>query len=34
MNYLKAQTGLKEVIFCLYDQKAYDIFSNALKKLT
>jgi O-acetyl-ADP-ribose deacetylase len=29
----KAQTGLKEVIFCLYDQKAYDIFSSTLKKL-
>lgn len=34
INYLKGQTGLKEVIFCLYDQKAYDIFSDALKKLT
>jgi len=33
MRYLKGQTGIKEVIFCLYDQKAYDIFSNALKKL-
>lgn len=34
LNYLKGQTSLNEVIFCLYDQKAYDIFSNALKKLT
>lgn len=34
ISYLKGQTELKEVIFCLYDQKAYDIFSNTLKKLT
>jgi O-acetyl-ADP-ribose deacetylase (regulator of RNase III) len=34
LNYLKSQTELKEVIFCLYDQKAYDVFSNTLKKLT
>jgi O-acetyl-ADP-ribose deacetylase (regulator of RNase III) len=33
LNYLKSQTELKEVIFCLYDQKAYDIFSSTLKKL-
>jgi O-acetyl-ADP-ribose deacetylase (regulator of RNase III) len=32
--YLKDQTGLKEAVFCLYDQKAYDIFANTLKKLT
>jgi O-acetyl-ADP-ribose deacetylase (regulator of RNase III) len=34
INYLKGQTGLQEVIFCLYDQKAYDIFANTLKNLT
>jgi hypothetical protein len=27
------QTALKEVVFCLYDQHAYDIFAAALKKL-
>ncbi len=34
IRYLKDQTGLKEAVFCLYDQKAYDIFANTLKKLT
>ena len=33
-NHLKGQTGLKEVVFCLYDQKAYDIFTDTLQKLT
>jgi O-acetyl-ADP-ribose deacetylase len=32
-NYLKGRTGLKEVLFCLNDQTAYDIFSNTLKNL-
>lgn len=31
--YLKGQTTLKEVVFCLYDRHAYDIFAAALKKL-
>ena len=34
IHHLKGQTGLKEVVFCLYDQKAYDIFANTLKNLT
>jgi len=33
IHHLKGQTGLNEVIFCLYDQKAYNIFSSTLKKL-
>jgi O-acetyl-ADP-ribose deacetylase (regulator of RNase III) len=33
LNYLNGHTELKEVIFCLYDQKAYNIFSNTLEKL-
>jgi O-acetyl-ADP-ribose deacetylase len=33
INHLNGQTGLNEVIFCLYDKKAYDIFSSTLKKL-
>ena len=31
--WLKGKTGLKEVVFCLYDQKAYDVFASTLKKL-
>lgn len=33
MDYLKGTTGLKKVIFCLYDQAAYDIFARRLKPL-
>jgi hypothetical protein len=33
ISHLKGQTSLKEVVFCLYDQKAYDIFSSTLKVL-
>jgi O-acetyl-ADP-ribose deacetylase (regulator of RNase III) len=32
IEYLKGKTGLKEITFCLYDQKALDIFSSTLKK--
>ncbi len=31
-DYLKAQTGLQKVIFCLFGQEAYQIFANQLKK--
>ena len=33
VDYLKGTTGLKKVIFCLYDQAAYDIFTRQLKQL-
>jgi O-acetyl-ADP-ribose deacetylase (regulator of RNase III) len=31
--HLKGQTTLREVIFCLYDQCAYNVFATTLKKL-
>ncbi|MBN2513474.1 MAG: macro domain-containing protein, partial [Sedimentisphaerales bacterium] len=31
--HLSGETSLNEVVFCLYDQKAYDVFAAALKKL-
>jgi O-acetyl-ADP-ribose deacetylase (regulator of RNase III) len=31
--HLGGETSLNEVVFCLYDQKAYDVFAAALKKL-
>ena len=30
INYLKGETGLQRVVFCLFDQKAYDVFQQAL----
>ena len=32
IDYLKGQTGLKKVVFCLFDKKAYDIFEGRLKR--
>lgn len=34
IQHLKGPTGLKEVVFCLYDQKAYEVFADTLEKLT
>jgi len=30
-TYLKSETGIEEVIFCLYTQKDYDVFKERLK---
>jgi len=32
ISYLKGDTGLKRVIFCLYDSITFDIFKNRLAK--
>jgi len=32
VNYLKGETGLEKVVFCLFDQKAFDVFEEALGK--
>lgn len=32
--YLEGPTNLKKVVYCLYDQKTFEIFKNALKSLT
>ena len=29
-DYLRVRTGLERVVFCLYDQQAYDVFAAAL----
>ncbi|HDM79253.1 MAG TPA: macro domain-containing protein [Deltaproteobacteria bacterium] len=33
IEYLKSDTGLEEVMFCLYDEGTYKIFEETLKKL-
>jgi O-acetyl-ADP-ribose deacetylase (regulator of RNase III) len=32
IDYLKGQTGLKKVIFCLFGRDAYEVFENRLAK--
>jgi len=32
INYLTGETGLEKVVFCLYDQPAYDVFNNTLDR--
>jgi len=32
INYLKGETGLEKVVFCLFDQEAFDMFSDTLKQ--
>ncbi len=32
INYLKGETGLERVVFCLFDQKAFDVFENTLEQ--
>jgi len=32
INYLKGETGLEKVVFCLFDQKAFDMFQKTLEK--
>jgi O-acetyl-ADP-ribose deacetylase (regulator of RNase III) len=32
INYLKGETGLEKVEFCLFDQKAFDVFENVLEQ--
>ena len=34
MNYLKGQTGLKRVVFCLFGRDSYEVFEKRLKKET
>ena len=32
INYLKGETGLQKVVFCLFDQQAFDVFIQTLEK--
>jgi O-acetyl-ADP-ribose deacetylase (regulator of RNase III) len=34
ISYLKGTTNLEKVIYCLYDQKIFEIFKNTLQSLT
>ena len=34
IDYLKAETSLKKVIFCLYDVAAFSVFEHTLEQLT
>ena len=34
IEYLKSETGLERIMFCLYDDNTYRIFENTLKKIT
>jgi O-acetyl-ADP-ribose deacetylase (regulator of RNase III) len=32
INYLNSKTGLEKVVFCLFDQQAFDVFEKALEQ--
>lgn len=32
INYLKGETGLKKVVFCLFDQQAFEVFEDVLEQ--
>ena len=32
ISYLKSRTGLEKVVFCLFDQPAFDVFKDALEQ--
>jgi O-acetyl-ADP-ribose deacetylase (regulator of RNase III) len=34
IGYLKGDTGLERIVFCLYGRDAYEVFENHLKRLT
>jgi O-acetyl-ADP-ribose deacetylase (regulator of RNase III) len=34
IDYLKGQTGLEKVVFCLFDRDSYEVFVNQLKEET
>jgi O-acetyl-ADP-ribose deacetylase (regulator of RNase III) len=34
ISYLKGQTNLEKVVYCLYDKKTFEIFQNTLQNLT
>jgi O-acetyl-ADP-ribose deacetylase (regulator of RNase III) len=34
IDYLRGQTGLQRVVFCLFGSKSYEVFENQLKKET
>ena len=34
IDYLKGQTGLEKVTFCLFGQDSYEVFANQLKQET
>lgn len=34
LAYLAGKSGLEKVIFCLFDQEAFDVFAETLQKLT
>ncbi len=33
IDYLKGETGLKKVVFCLFGKESYAVFENALKRV-
>jgi len=33
IDYLKGQTGLEKVVFCLFGQDSYQVFENQLKRV-
>lgn len=33
VNYLKRDTGLERIIFCLFDKKAYNVFETTLSRM-
>ena len=34
IDYLKGQTGLENVVFCLFGRDSYQVFENQLKEIT
>lgn len=34
MEHLRAQTGLRRVVFCLYDRESFEVFESELKRRT
>jgi hypothetical protein len=34
IDYLKGQTGLERVVFCLFGQESFNVFADQLKKET
>ena len=32
INYLKGETGLEKVVFCLFDEKAFNVFEDTLER--
>lgn len=32
INYLQGDTGLEKIVFCLFDQKAFELFNNTMEQ--